>query len=325
MIRAVYASPDKPLLFTQSIDEIQSLHTMGGGLLWVSLESTEPEEFTSVMGNIFQFHPLAIEDCQSTGYQSPKIDDFGDYLFIIFHALAVNSSSGDLDTSELDCFLGANYLVTSYTDQKMPPISAVWERLKRDQRLTQNGVDFLCHAILDHLVDDYMPYLDTLDDEIDLLEDQVIDNPQRQTLERILDLKHSIVTLRRILNPQREILNRLSRDDITLISKTNRIYFRDIYDHIVRIQDLSESIRDIISATLDTYLSVTSNRLNEVMKALTIVSTIFLPLSFVAGVFGMNFRFMPELNWPWGYPMVWGIFILITIGMLYFFKRRGWL
>jgi magnesium transporter len=325
MIRAVFSTPENQLNYIQSPDEIKALLSTTEGFFWVSLESTSPAEFKSIMQDIFQFHPLTIEDCQSVGYQSPKVDDFSSYLFMIFHALATTNPDGSLETRELDCFLGPNYLVTSFLSDEMPPVSAVWNRLNRDHRLIQNGVDFLCHAILDHLVDDYMPYLDVLDDEIDYLEDQIIDNPQRDTLQRILNLKHNIVTLRRILNPQREILNRLSRDDIQLIRKSNRIYFRDIYDHIVRIQDLSESIRDIVSGALDTYLSVTSNRLNEVMKALTIVSTIFLPLSFVAGVFGMNFKYMPELGWTWGYPMVWVLFILISLGMLIFFKRRDWL
>lgn len=325
MIRAVFFAPQSPIQYIQSPADIQSCLSNQDGLLWVSMEDAQPADFQAIMHDIFHFHPLTIEDCQSEGYQPPKVDDFGDYLFMIFHGLSYTDLDGDLETRELDCFLGANYLVTSFHGASMSPVSFVWERIKRDQRLLQNGADFLCHALLDHLVDEYMPYLDDLDDEIDILEDQVIEDPHRDTLERILALKHNIVTLRRFLNPQREILNRLSRDDMTLIKKFNRIYFRDIYDHVVRIQDLSESIRDIVSGTLDTYLSVTSNRLNEVMKALTIVSTVFLPLSFIAGVFGMNFKYMPELNWPWGYPLAWVLFVAITIGMVLFFKRRGWL
>ncbi|NMC52861.1 MAG: magnesium/cobalt transporter CorA [Chloroflexi bacterium] len=325
MIRAVFFAPQSPIQFIQSPADIQACLADQDGLLWVSMEDAQPADFQAIMQDIFHFHPLTIEDCQSVGYQPPKVDEFKEYLFTIFHALSTTYPDGDLETRELDCILGPNYLVTSYQGLQMAPVASIWERIKRDQRLVQNGADFLFHAVIDQLVDDYMPFLDQFDNEIDALEDQVIEKPQQPTLERILALKHNIVTLRRILSPQREILNRLSRDDLQLIKTSNRIYFRDIYDHVVRIQDLSESIRDIVSGTLDTYLSVTSNRLNEVMKALTIVSTIFLPLSFVAGVFGMNFKHMPELNWPWGYPLAWVLFIAITIGMVLFFKRRGWL
>jgi len=187
-----------------------------------------------------------------------------------------------------------------------------------------NGADFLCHAILDELVDDYMPLLDKMDDEIEWLEDRVLEKPKPETLQRILNLKHATLSLRRFITPQREIMNRLSRDDFGMIAEKHQIYFRDIYDHLVRLQDLIESVRDVVSGTLDIYLSATSNRLNEVMKALTIVSTIFLPLSFIAGVYGMNFKFFPELNWPFGYLYVWLIFIAMAVGMVVYFKKRGW-
>jgi magnesium transporter len=206
----------------------------------------------------------------------------------------------------------------------MPPVEKVWKGIERDERIYSNGSDFLCHAILDALVDDYMPVLDKMDEEIEWLEDRVLSKPEPETLERILSLKHSVMTLRRIVSPQRETINRLSRDDFPQIDRQSRIYFRDIYDHLVRIQDLSESIRDIVSGAMDIYLNSTSLRLNEIMKALTIVSTIFLPMSFFAGVYGMNFHYFPEITWPYGYAYVWALFIAIFVGMLIFFKKRGW-
>ncbi|MBI1877935.1 MAG: magnesium/cobalt transporter CorA [Chloroflexi bacterium] len=230
-----------------------------------------------------------------------------------------------MDTMELNCFVGSNYLVTSFRGQAMSPVQAIWERLERDKRPVERGPDFLCYTVLDQLVDEYMPLLDLMDEEVDRLEDEVLVRPRRAVLERILSLKHSILTLRRIIAPQREVMNRLSRDDLPQIKDQHRIYYRDIYDHLVRIHDLSESIRDVVTGTLDTYLSATSNRLNEVMKALTIVSTIFLPLSFLAGVYGMNFDNLPELHWHYSYFFVWGVFILIAGGMLWYFRRRGWI
>ena len=206
----------------------------------------------------------------------------------------------------------------------MKSVQTVWTRTAKDERLLSHGPDFLMHAILDANVDEFLPLLDDLDATIEDLEDQVLEKPRTETLTRILAIKHSLMVLRRMISPQREVMNRLSRDDFPQIDRNSRIYFRDIYDHMVRFQDLIESLRDIVGDALSTYLSATSNRLNEVMKALTIVSTIFLPLSFVAGVYGMNFEFMPELHSRLGYPLVWAVFILIVLGMLYFFKKREW-
>jgi len=225
---------------------------------------------------------------------------------------------------ELNLFLGENFLVTCYRDPAMPPVEKIWNQLAKDERLYHNGADFLCHAILDVLVDEYMPVIDAMDDEIDFLEDKVLERPEPVILDRILNIKHAVMSLRRILNPQREVINRLSRDEFRMIDRQSRIYFRDIYDHLVRIQDLTESMRDIIAGAMDIYLSSNSLRLNEVMKALTIVSTIFLPLSFLAGVFGMNFKVFPILDHPWGYYLSWVIFILITVIMLTVFRRRRW-
>lgn len=325
MIRSFVCGTECQLKQDLALEEIADALQEPGKTVWVSLETTTSDEFKTVLSDLFHFHPLAIEDCQSQGYQPPKVDDFGSYLFIVIHGIGVDSSSGDLVLKELDCFLGRNYLVTSYQTLDMPPIEAMKKRFDRDERLHNRGMDFLCHAILDRLVDEYMPILDEMDEELDKLEDMVLEHPRTEALQRVLSLKHNILTLRRVVSPEREVMNRLSRDDLPQISAPNRIYFRDVYDHLVRIHDLSESLRDVTSGTLDTYLSVTSNRLNEIMKALTVVSTIFLPLTFLAGIYGMNFRYMPELNWHWGYPMVWAICIGIVAGMLWFFRRHEWL
>ncbi len=321
MIKSIYyprgGSPQKDL----GVEAIHQAIEANNGCLWVSLEHPTNEEIHLVLGDIFHFHPLAIEDSTTNGYQTPKIDDFSSYLFILCHAL---KPGPELDTMELNAFLGKNYLVTSYISGEMPPIKAVWDRLDRDERLVKHGPDFLLHAILDFMVDEYMPVLDQMDEEIELLEDQVLDRPQPPVLERILALKHRIMGMRRIISPQREVMNRLSRDDFPQIDRQSRIYYRDIYDHLVRIQDLTENIRDIVSGSLDIYLSATSNRLNQIMKALTIVSTIFLPMSVIVGLYGMNFKYIPELNWKFGYPMVWIILITIGLGQLVYFRKKGW-
>ncbi len=324
MIRSVYHPPTGPVEFNLSPARLREALQEVAGTLWVSLEHPTADEVETVLHNIFHFHPLAIEDCQSEGYQSPKLDDFGDYIFIVMHALRPDFPLDQLDTMEFNCFLGSNYVVTSFLSETMPPVQKLWERIQRDQRLLQHGADFLCHALLDELVDEYLPLIDLMEESIDELEDQVLAQPRPDTLQQILGLKHSILVLRRIILPQREVLNRLSRGDTGQIKPERRIYFRDIYDHLVRIHDLSESVRDVVGGALDTYLSVTSNRLNEIMKALTVVSTIFLPLSFVAGVYGMNFQYFPEIRWHYGYLYVWGIFLGIASCMAWWFKRRGW-
>lgn len=326
MRRSVFRPADGPLHYDLDLDQIRRALEDAQGLLWVSLEEAEVEEIDTVLGGIFRFHPLAIEDCRSRSYQSPKVDVFDAYLFLVVHGLKPDFPLDRLDTLELDIFLGPNYVVTSHQSAQMPPLDALWSRLDLDERLTQRGADFLCYAILDELVDEFMPLLDQLDEQLDELGDYaVLGKPSQDLLVQVLALKHGIATLRRVTAPQREVLNRLSRDDISLIQPRHRIYYRDVYDHLARVHDLSDAIRDVATSTLETYLSATSNRLNEVMKALTIVSTIFLPLSFVAGVYGMNFDYMPELRWHFGYLAVWGLFIGIVLAMLGYFRHRGWL
>jgi magnesium transporter len=324
MIRSLIINRQDERSRMLSVEQVGEAIKGQGNLVWVSLEHPTTEEALAVLQDLFHFHPLAIEDCLNSGYQTPKVDDYGRYIFIIAHAIHSGEDYARVKTMELNIFLGENYIVTLFLDEHMPPVDQLWHQLEKDERLAQNGVDFMCHRLLDYLVDDYMPVLDNLDDEIEWLEDQVLERPSPQLLERILMLKHTLINLRRIMSPQREVLNRLSRDDLRMIGQQTRIYFRDVYDHMVRFQDLIESLRDIVTGAMDIYLNSTSLRLNEIMKALTIVSTIFLPLSFVAGVYGMNFAFMPELTKNWGYPMVWGVFIMIVVGMLGFFKYRGW-
>lgn len=324
MIRTVLFPNNAAPVENPTVDAIQSTLGRPDDMLWVSLENPEDAEL-SILRDVFSFHPLAIEDCQNVGYQAPKVDDYGSYLFLIVHSIHSDQDLVELETHELNLFLGENYLVTVFKGDRLAPIDTVFNRLPRDERLRRNGADFLCHAVLDALVDEYMPLIDQMDEEIEWLEDRVLSKPDPKTMQRIIDLKHSIMNLRRIISPMREVINRLSRDDFPMIDRQSRIYFRDIYDHLVRIQDLSDSIRDIVSGTMDIYLNSTSLRLNEVMKYLTIVSTIFLPLSFLAGVYGMNFGLnFPPLDWNGGIIFFWIICFLVGGGMLYSFKRRGW-
>jgi magnesium transporter len=304
MIKSAYFEPAKPVKIL-TIEQIPEYKDSSKGFIWVSLECASNAEMEQILRGLFQFHPFT-------------------YLFIIAHAIKPVQDFHELLTLELNFFVGENYLVTCYTDGKMSPIDKIWGRVDKDFRLSNFGPDFLCHAILDYLVDEYMPLIDQMETEIEWLEDSVLEKPSPTTLERLITLKHSIMSLRRIISPQREMINRLSRDEFAQVDQQSRYYFRDIYDHLVRIQDLADTIRDIVSGAMDIYLNSTSLRLNEVMKALTIVSTIFLPLSFIAGLWGMNFTHIPGATLPFGFYAICVLSVLIGVGMLGYFRWRRW-
>lgn len=324
MIRTLYIPKSGTLQWDISPEALTSAVADSDGLVWVSLEQPTAEETRVILTDLFQFHPLAVEDTESTGFQTPKVDDYGTYLFIVVIALSADHDRGLLNSVEFDIFLGQNYVVTSYYAPQLDAVEKLRRRLQHDERLQTNGADFLCHALIDIIVDDYSPPLEELEYELEALEDRILEKPQPETLEKLLRLKHAIISVRRVIAPQREVINRLTREEFSMIDRQSQIYFRDIYDHLVRVYDWIDILRDMATNALEAYLNSTSLRLNEVMKALTIVSTIFLPLAFVAGIYGMNFRFMPELSWKYGYPMVWIIFLLIAGGMLYYFRKRKW-
>ncbi len=290
--------------------------------LWVDVEGGPTEEFAT-LGSALGFHPLAIED--ALGHvEQPKLDDYGSYLYIVAHGLECSTDASDIRVLELDLFLGPNYLVT-YHHEPLHCIKVLWDRTLHDGRYPQRGADGLAHAALDLLVDDLMPVLDRLDATIEELEDEILTNPTQKTLMRILDVKRATLHLRRTIVPQREVAYRLGRDISPLVRPKTQPYFRDVYDHLVRITDINESLRDLVSGALDIYLSVTSNRLNEVMKFLTLVATVFMPLTLLSGIYGMNFHYMPELEWRYGYFAVLGVMALVAVSMVHWFRRRGWL
>jgi magnesium transporter len=302
--------------------ELPGLLADPGVRLWADIEAaTEAEQ--SVLTEIFHFHPLAVEDCIAETHL-PKLDDYGDYLFLVVHHGARSPERpGTFSTVELNCFLGKRYLVT-YHDSPSRSIAEVHRRFQKNSPSISHGVDFLLHEVLDGVVDNYFPILDDIDDRIGDIERRVIDQPDRAVLSEILTSKRDLMQLKRVTAPQRDILNRLSREPFTAIDPQARIYFRDVFDHLVRITDLAETYREHLTATLEAHLSLVSNRLNEVMKVLTVIATIILPLTLITGIYGMNFEWMPELHWRYGYPAVLGLMAVIAGFMLYGFKRKGW-
>ena len=276
----------------------------------------------------FSFHPLAIEDALLQSHV-PKLDDWEDYLYIVLHAVVFDSLAGEkVDTLEVDFFLGKNYLVTHH-DQKILAIDHVWDNFQVDNRIYKNGSGHLFYRIADEIVASFMPVLEMLDDVIDQSEDQVFNDPSPVILERVFRLKRAVLHLRRMVGPQREVFNKLARDEIEVIGKRERVYFRDIYDHLVRLYDIIESIRDLVSGTLDTYLSVVNNRMNEIMKTLTIITTLFMPISFVASFFGMNFfvPLRPFIAWTKLPVFLLALLIMLVtpFTMLMWARRKGWI
>ena len=293
-------------------------------IIWVDMEApTEADE--RVLLDVFKFHPLTVEDCRENRHY-PKVEEFEGYIYFIIHGVTADTSPERFNTIELDGFLGSNYVIT-YHHAMFRSINNVKQLLRTTPVACQRGTAFLLHQILDQVVDYYSPVLDDFDDRIDKLEDDIftLKRPNNMILAEIMDLKRSVLRLRRISGKQMDILHRMSRGEFALIPEEMRPFYRDVYDHLVRVVDLAENYRDLIGGSLEAYLSVVSNRLNEIMKVLTIFSAIMLPLTFIAGVYGMNFDNMPELHSRYGYYGVWIIMVVVAIAMLLFFKRRGWI
>ena len=293
------------------------------GYHWIDLEDPSFNE-AAVLEDPFHFHPLAIEDCLAEQHH-PKVDDFDDYLFIIVHGVSFDSPSGGFVTRELDIFLGRNYLVTHHRGA-MRSISATRELCGKN--LIQSfprGVDFLLHQILDQMFEHYFPSMDEVEDKIQLAQVEVFESPSRQTLDRIFELKRDVMQLRRICTPQREMVNRLARGEFKVISPRAAVYFRDIYDNLYRLVEVSYAYQDMVQSTLDAYLSAVSNRLNETMKRLTVMTAIMAALTVITGFYGQNFEHMPELKWRFGY--LWVLFLMASAsgGLFWWFKKNEWI
>ncbi len=327
MIRTLYYSPGKPIRMDIPPEEFPRLVRDRRGLLWVDFISEPSESAAPILRN-FGFHPLAIDDALEETH-TPKIDDWGDYLYMVLNVMNYRQDNGifESEIDELDIFLGRNFVVT-FHDQLLSAIEDAWSACQRDMRHVQDGPDHLLYRIVDSLVMGYMPLVEQIDRQIDQIEDQVFDNPSRTTLEQIFALKRILLSMRRIILPQREVLNKLARDDYRVIDPKDRIFFRDIYDHLVRLHDINESLRDLVSGTMDTYLSVVNNRMNEVMKTLAIITTLFMPITFVTGFFGMNF-FEPVAHLVgWTSEQMFDVMVGIMFGLpiivYLWMRRRTW-
>ncbi len=307
--------------------EISSLaairaHKDEPGILWIAVDGLQNTELLEELGNIFGLHPLVQEDILNTD-QRPKMEDYGDYLYIVLRNFN-GQSNGDLISEQISIILGKNF-VLSFREQESTIFEPIQERLRNNKgRIRKFGADYLLHAVIDSIVDNYFIVLEKLEEKIEFLEDDLLKKPTPVMLQAIHELKRELILLRKSLWPLREAISALERSDSPLISESTGIYFKDIFDHVIAVIDSVETFRDMLSGMLDIYLSSVSNRLNQVMKVLTIIATIFMPLTFLAGVYGMNFQYMPELTWRWGYFGVLGIMLVIALSMVYYFRKKKW-
>ncbi len=321
--RAYYLSPEGELRRDLGREEIEAAFKSKQGLLWVDISETT-EEDGKFLEESFHFHHLAVEDCVSPLIHPPKIDDFGEYLFIVVHGINHAVETEVVETAELAIFLGSHFVVSNH-NFCLYSVEAIKQMVEIDGRPMRRGADFLAHAMIDALIDNVMPTIDRMSDFAEEIDEEVIRNPQQATLEAILKLKRSTLRIHRVMAPQREVMNRLSRGEFSIIRGEAQIFYRDIYDHLVRIEDLNQTIRDMEDNALATYLSSVANRQNEAMKVLAMVATIFLPLTLLAGIYGMNFENMPELEWEWGYFAVLGIMGTVIATVIWRFWASKWI
>ncbi len=310
-------------------DELLKWDYNGPEKLWVDIYNTSEGESNELLKNIFEFHPLAIEDSlkylQDDSIHHPKIDIFEDYVFIVFNGLNVKEKSFKYDLFSLSCFLGHNFLVTVHNENGGNFLTEKIKLILNDSTF-KKGPDYILNLIFDEIVDRYYPILDNLEDEIDRIEKLVFnEQPNNDTLQTILNLKKDLIKLRRISSYQKEVLYKLSRGDSELITADETIYYRNVYDHLVRVSDTAESYRDYAAGLLDSYLSIVNNKMNEVMKFLTIIATIILPLSFITGLFGMNFDDIPFLHSDIGFYLSLALMLMIAVIMILWFRHKKWL
>ncbi len=320
---SVYRDPQGNVRAELSAQEIQDVFRSGEGLLWVDVSETDHED-ARFLEDVFDFHPLAIEDCLNPRYQRPKVDDFGDYIFVMIHGVNHVATEDVVATIELDLFIGKNFVVSNHLFA-MPAIEHVGELIQRHPGLLGRGAAMLAHTLMDALIDSLLPTIDQMSEVGDAIEERALHDPRPPVLDAIVRLKRSVLRIHRVMVPEREILHRLSRGDYEVVGKDAALYYRDVYDHVVRIEDVNQTLRERVDNALATYLSSISLRQNETMKTLAVVACIFLPLTLIAGIYGMNFEHMRELSWEWGYYAVLGVMAVIGLSIAGWFWARSWL
>ena len=292
-------------------------------VVWINVGGVHQVEVVETLGKQFSLHPLMLEDVANTD-QRPKLDDYETYFFLVIKMLSLTKRN-EIAVEQVSLVLGRNYVI-SFQENGTDVFQPVRERLRGGKgRLRQSGADYLLYSLVDAIVDQYFAVLESLGEKIEALQQTVVDDPRPETLNDIHALKRQLLYLRRAVWPLRDVMNNLSRSTCPFLQEPTKVFFRDVYDHVVQIVDTIETLREMVSASLDIYLSSVSYRLNAVMRVLTVITTIFMPLSFIASIYGMNFEHMPELQSRWGYPLVLAVMTAVGVGMLLLFKKKRWL
>ncbi|MDZ4859610.1 MAG: magnesium/cobalt transporter CorA [Candidatus Hydrogenedentes bacterium] len=291
-------------------------------VVWVNIDGLGDKDVIQQFGTMFELHRLALEDVVNV-HQRPKVEDYDDSLFFVARMVYQNQS---IETEQLSMFIGEQFVLTFQERPGGDCFSPVRDRIRKGAgRIRVNGAGFLAYCLIDALVDAYFPIIELFGDGLETLEDEVLESPTRSTVTKIHKARRDLLLLRRAIWPLREAINSILRDQCAIFTADTRVYFRDCYDHTIQILDLVEAYRELVSDLMDVYLSSISTKLNEVMRVLTVVSTIFMPMTFVASIYGMNFTYMPELGWYGGYPLALGVMAAIFIGQLVYFWKKGWL
>jgi magnesium transporter len=291
---------------------------------WINIDGIHQADVIEKIGSRFNIHPLVLEDIANTG-QRPKMEDFGDYIFVVFKMLCHDTNKDQVRAEQVSLILGPNFVI-SFQEVEGDVFNPIRDRIRKAKgRIRKMGADYLAYTLIDAVVDNYFLILERFGEDIESMESELVTNPAPETLQQIHTLKRELIFLRRSVWPLRETISGLERAESSLIADSTEIYLRDVYDHTIQVMDTVESLRDMVSGMLDTYLSSISNRMNEVMKVLTIIATIFIPITFIAGIYGMNFTFMPELGWRGAYFAVLSVMACVALVMVIYFRRKRWL
>ena len=290
---------------------------------WINIDGVHQVDIIEKLGDHFVLHPLLQEDVVNT-HQRPKLDEFDDHLFIVLKMFSFNEVENELEGEQISLIVGSNFVI-SFQERQGDVFEQVRERLRKGKgRIRRKGSDYLAYALIDAVVDSYYTILEGLGENIESLQEELVSEPKQEGLQIIQHLKRDMLFFRKSVWPLREVIGGLARSESTLIKEDVLVYVRDVYDHVIQAIDTIETYRDMLSAMLDIYLSSVGNRMNEVMKVLTIIATIFIPMTFLAGIYGMNFKYMPELEWRYAYLFFWIVVSVVLIAMITYFKRKKW-
>jgi len=328
MIRVLHCQEDQVCQKDLALDEVTAVLQSGQGMIWLDIWGEALAQSEAVLRDVFHFHPLAIDDALNETH-APKLDDWGDYLYIVLHAIKYTAPDHEpINLPEVDIFVGRNYLVT-YHQEEIAPLERVWLVSQTDDRIRRNGISRLLYRVADELMNEHITAVEHIEEELEEIEDEIFNGPDDDTLEQLFIQKRRVLQMRRTIGPQRLVFSALSRNHYAVIDPEAQVFFNDIYDHMVRLYDLMDSLRDLSTGSLTTYLSIVNNRMNNVMKTMAVVTALFLPLSFITGFFGMNF-FAPSIDthtWTGWLPFEAAMLamFLLPFVMFWYIRRRNWL